>query len=121
MINLSSLPKTWLIDVDGTIFAHNSHLTGEDVLLPGVEIFFSMIPVEDTILLLTARKRKYREATLAALVRYGIRYNEVIFDLPVGERILINDRKPSGLQTAYAINVMRDNGLGDLCRGFPEA
>ena len=28
--------------------------------------------------------------------------------MPFGERILINDRKPSGLNTAYAVNKNRD-------------
>ena len=28
--------------------------------------------------------------------------------MPMGERILINDIKPSGLKTAYAINKERD-------------
>ena len=31
--------------------------------------------------------------------------------MPTGERILINDIKPSGLRTALAINVKRDEGL----------
>jgi len=35
----------------------------------------------------------------------------IIFGLPQGERILINDMKPSGLITAYAINKNRDEAL----------
>jgi len=31
--------------------------------------------------------------------------------LPFGERILVNDKKPSGLKTAYAINKERDGEL----------
>lgn len=27
-LTLSALPKTWLIDLDGVIFRHNSHLEG---------------------------------------------------------------------------------------------
>ena len=41
---LSSLPKTWLIDIDGTIVKHNGHLNGEDELLSGVLEFFVKIP-----------------------------------------------------------------------------
>ena len=32
-------------------------------------------------------------------------------DIPFGERILLNDMKDSGLKTAYAINLKRDEGL----------
>lgn len=111
MITLSSLAKTWLIDVDGTIFRHNENFNEEDVLLPGVAALFSTIPIEDMIILLTARGELAREATTSALTKYGIRFNEIIFNIPRGERLLINDIKPSGLLTAYAFNVARDGGL----------
>ena len=32
----------------------------------------------------------------------------IIYDLPNGERLLINDKKPSGLNTAIAISTERD-------------
>ena len=32
----------------------------------------------------------------------------IVYGLPYGERILINDRKPSGLPTAIAVNTDRD-------------
>jgi hypothetical protein len=114
-IALSPLPKTWLIDIDGTVFQHNAHLEGPDQLLPGVRDFFATLPAQDLIILLTARAAKYESATLAALTEHGLRYDRVIFGVPVGERILINDRKPSGLDTAYAVNVQRDGGLLHLC------
>ena len=31
--------------------------------------------------------------------------------MPVGERIIINDKKPSGLITAHCINTERDKGI----------
>ena len=39
----------------------------------------------------------------------NIRYDYIITDLPFGERILVNDNKPSGLSMAYAINKVRDS------------
>jgi ribonucleotide monophosphatase NagD (HAD superfamily) len=113
-VSVSPLPKTWLIDIDGTIFRHNGHLAGEDKLLPGVLEFIAAIPEQDRIILLTARGESLREVTLSALARHGVRYHEVLFSLPVGERLLINDRKPSGLATAHAINIDRDVGLAGL-------
>ena len=38
----------------------------------------------------------------------GIRYNEIIFNIPMGERIVVNDRKPSGIDMAFAVNSDRD-------------
>ena len=45
------------------------------------------------------------------LAKEGIKFSQIIGDLPFGERILINDTKPSGLKTAYAINKKRDKAL----------
>lgn len=108
---LSSLGKTWLIDVDGTIVKHNGHLDGQDELLEGVKEFFAKISKKDKIILLTARQKRYRRRLVSFLARQGIRYDQIIFDMPHGERILINDKKDSGLKTAYAINKGRDSGL----------
>jgi hypothetical protein len=117
-IELSPLPKTWLIDIDGTIFRHNSHLQGADELLPGVAEFFARVPAHDTVVLMTARTELHRAQTCAALSRHGIRYTTLLLGLPVGERVLINDAKPSGLQTAYAVNLQRDQGMAPLNNGI---
>ena len=113
-IVLSPLPKTWLIDIDGVLFAHNGYLQGEDRLLPGVKAFFEQLGPEDKVILLTARKPQYLEQTQAALANFGIRYDHILFGLPTGERIAINDRKPSGLATCHALNLDRDEGLADI-------
>jgi hypothetical protein len=114
-LSLSSLPHTWIIDIDGTILKNNGHKEGHgDQLLCGVRDFWKRIPVEDTIILVSAREELYAEATLDFLRSNGLRYDQYIFGLPKGERILINDTKPSGLDTALAINVKRDQGLEEL-------
>ena len=108
-IILSSLPHTWIFDIDGTLVKHNGYLTPEgDSLLDGVAEFFKSIPAEDMIILLTARPSMYREVTEKFFVENNIRYDYIIFDVPVGERILVNDTKPSGLKTAYAVERIRD-------------
>lgn len=114
MINLSSHPHTWLIDIDGTICIHNGHKFDGDSLLPGVLSFWQSIPKSDTVILLTSRKECYREITIAFLERHSMRFDQIIFGLPVGERILINDIKPLGLRTAICLNIARDQGLLDL-------
>jgi hypothetical protein len=113
-LSLSILGHTWLIDLDGTVFKHNGHLQGADELLPGVREFWAALPAGDTVVVMSAREERYRTTTLASLAAAGLRYDHALFDLPHGERIVINDTKPRGLQTALAVNLSRDAGLGGL-------
>lgn len=112
MLKLSPLAKTWIFDVDGTIVKHNGHkIDGHDTLLEGVKVFFDNLAFEDKVILLTARKEHELEELKSFLKNNNIRYDYILSDMPVGERILINDKKPSGLSTAYAVNKERDEAL----------
>ncbi|MBQ4115401.1 hypothetical protein IJD34_08360 [bacterium] len=112
MLELSTLSKTWIFDVDGTIVKHNGYLIdGHDTLLEGVAEFFDRLPKDDKIILLTARKEEYLESLKDFLASNKIRYDYLLTNMPMGERILVNDIKPSGLKTAYAINVGRDKNF----------
>ncbi len=111
-LTLSPLSHTWLVDLDGTVLKNSGYLHGGDELLPGVRAFWDRIPDGDWIILLTARDQADRDATLAFIDAQGIRYDQAIFGLPSGERVLINDTKPRGLVTALALAVVRDGGLG---------
>lgn len=111
-LTLSALPKTWIFDVDGTLVLHNGHLRPQgDELLPGVKNLFAQIPNQDKIVLITARKKTYRTQLETFLQANGIRFDTILYEMPMGERILVNDRKPSGLVTAYAVNKERDAPL----------
>jgi hypothetical protein len=114
LINLSTLPHTWIFDIDGTICVHNGYKSGKDQLLPGVSALFEQIPEEDYILLLTARDESVKQELVDFLKCNNIRYNKILFGLPFGERILVNDQKPSGLVTAFSYSPPRDEGLDDL-------
>ena len=82
-IILSNLGHTWIFDIDGTLVKHNGYLTAEgDTMLDGAAEF---------------------------LAKNKIRYDHIIFDAPVGERIIVNDNKPGGLVTALAIERTRDS------------
>ena len=112
MLEFSPLNKTWILDVDGTIVKHNGYkIDGFDSLLDGVKEFFANIPSEDKVILLTARKNEELTILSNFLKEHNIRYDYLLSDMPMGERILINDRKPSGLDMAYAINKNRDKAL----------
>lgn len=110
-IVLSSLGHTWILDLDGTIVKHNGYKTdGTDSLLSGARDFIDSLPTEDYIIILTSRKEKYRNMTELFLQENHIRYDVLIFDIPYGERIVLNDSKPGGLKTSIAVNMERDKG-----------
>ena len=113
---LSLLPKTWLIDLDGTIILHNSHFCDGNILLDKVADLWKIIPKKDKIILLSAREKKYSIKTINFLKKNKLRYDHIIFDLNVGERIVVNDKKPDGLKTALAINLKRNEGVGKVIK-----
>lgn len=112
MIKLSSLPHTWLLDFDGTLVVHNGYKSGRDEFLPGALEFLRSLPKCDMIIILTARKENARQMTESFLRKYGVRYDKIVFGVPFGERILINDTKPSGLVCAYSVTPERNQGVG---------
>ena len=105
-----NLGHTWIIDVDGTIFEVNQPPYKNDKLLPGVKEMWGKIPKDDLIIIMTAREQAVKEKTLAVIKSYGLRYDMAIFGIHHGERIVVNDNKPGGLQTAIAWNVKRNKG-----------
>ena len=108
---LSPLNKTWLLDLDGTLVKHNGYKEGGDALLEGVTDFFEQIGRDDRVIIITSRGSEYRQETVDFLNKHNIRFDNILFDMPMGERILINDRKPSGLDMAHALNKDRDAPL----------
>ena len=117
-IVLSTLHKTWIFDLDGTIVKHNGYLIdGVDSLLPGAKEYLSELPVDDKVLIITSRTEEYKQMTELFLKQNDIRYDAILYGMPMGERILVNDAKPSGLQTAFAFNLKRDEfSLPEVCR-----
>lgn len=110
---LSTLGHTWILDLDGTIVKHNGYkLDGVDTFLPGSKEFLSSLPDKDMVIFLTSRKEEYREITEQFLKENNIRYDHIIFGAPYGERILMNDDKPSGLRTGISLNLSRDSFCG---------
>ena len=106
---LSTLPKTWIFDLDGTLLKHNGYkIDGQDTLLDGVKEYIAGIPEQDYILILTSRTDECKDMTIAFLKDKGIRYDQILFNIPMGERIVVNDRKPSGIDMAFAVNSDRD-------------
>ena len=111
-IILSTLGHTWILDLDGTILKHNGYLLdGTDSFLPGAKQFLNSIPEKDMIVFITSREEKYREITECFLKQNRIRFAYIIFNAPYGERIVINDNKPSGLNMCKAISLKRNSNF----------
>lgn len=108
-LTLSPLGKTWLLDIDGTIVKHNGYkIDGRDTFLEGAREFLAGIPESDRIIFLTSREDWCMPQTEEFLRTAGVRYDRIINNLPYGERIVVNDRKPSGLEVSVAVNLNRD-------------
>ena len=108
-IKISPMPKTWILDLDGTLLVHDGpYILGKDEFLPGAREFLDSIPTRDMIIFLTARSDYEKSHTLRFLKENNVRYDHIIFNAGEGERIMINDMKPDGLVTAYAVNTIRD-------------
>jgi len=108
-LTLSTLGHTWILDLDGTIVKHNGYkIDGYDTPLPGAMGFLQSIPDGDMVVFITSRAADLKEDTERFLAENNIRYDYIIYSAPYGERILVNDRKPSGLNTAVAVNMERD-------------
>jgi hypothetical protein len=116
--NFDNIPKTIVCDIDGCIFKHQGNLckmiTEESILLNGVkEKFDEWDKKAYRVILLTGRRESMRAITESQLRSHGLFWDVLIMGATRGERVIINDLKPSNnTPTARAINLNRDEGLG---------
>ena len=115
-----SRPKTIFCDLDGTLVKHSNPIDIQDPyfelqVLPGVhEKLIEWDTKGYHVVITTGRKESSRYSTVKQLRRAGINYDQLIMGFGGGDRILINDRKKdSNRDTAYVINLTRDEGLED--------
>lgn len=108
---MKKLNRTWFIDLDGTIVVHNGYMNGGDVLIQESKDFIDGLDKSDTIIITTGRSLQLKASTELFLDKCGVRYDQIIYDLPLGERIVINDEKPSGMKTAFSYNLKRNVGI----------
>jgi quercetin dioxygenase-like cupin family protein len=111
---------TIFCDIDGTLLEHKGdvvrNITEPPTILPNVlETIKNWERLNYSIILTTGRKESTREVTEVHLSSLGIVYDQLIMGLPNGERVLINDKKPNGMNyTARAVNVVRNAGLSNV-------
>ena len=66
------------------------------------------------IVLMSGRKESSRKFTEKQLENMGIFYDQLILGVGGGIRHLVNDQKPDGTLTAFAHNLERNKGIGEL-------
>jgi hypothetical protein len=113
--------KCIFLDIDGCIFKHNGSLSlqvlAEAEVLEGVK---DKLDEWDragyTIVLTTGRRESLRDKTVRDLAKHGIFYDNILFGMGRGQRVVINDMKPDlpNYKTAKAINLPRNKGIGDI-------
>lgn len=112
-------PETVIIDFDGTLIWHHgsavAQVTEPISVLPG-----AAEKIEEwerrgcKIIILTGRKESLRRVTEGQLLQAGIVFDQLVMGVGGGRRILINDAKPSGEETALAFTVERNEGIEDV-------
>jgi haloacid dehalogenase-like hydrolase len=110
----SSKRPTVFLDLDGTLVFHN-YETGinQDKLLPGtLEALAALRSENYYIVLTTGRTEQQCLSFLNEMEKtHGFKFDRLVFDLPTGIRVLVNDRETDSLQDkAIAINVTRNQG-----------
>jgi len=117
---METRPATIICDIDGTL---TWHVDPHHASLPSYQMETLVGTIEKLlewekkgyrIILLTGRKESLRDVTIKQLSDVGIFYDQLIMGVGGGPRYLINDCKPNGEDSAYAINIERNKGLLDI-------
>lgn len=112
---MSDKSRTWFIDFDGTLVMQKSHTGDRDYILPEtIEFFKNHVRNDDFVVVTTARQSKEHKDRISRFMSaHGLKCDHILCDLPTGPRIVINDTKPSGAETAYSVKLKRDSGIKD--------
>ena len=117
---MDTRPKTIICDIDGTLVQHAPpHITAStshklELLEGAMDKLLEWERKGYNIILLTGRKESTRAITEQQLAQAGIFYDQLVMGVGGGARYLINDTKPDGANSAFACNVLRNQGIKDL-------
>ena len=112
--NLKRKVKTIFLDIDGTLVHHNyDPEVIDDIFIESVLNWLKLEFFEhkSEIILTTARSHNHCIKIVESLLNQNIHIKHLITDLSAGHRILINDKKYSDIDTAFAINLDRNKGF----------
>lgn len=119
-------PKTIICDIDGCLSHHGGNINtihhGKlNILSKVLDTFKKWDQSGCNIILLTGRRESVKEETEKQLAEAGLFYDHLIMGMKNFPRVLINDRKPDSAEnTAYAVNLVRNNGFDHIECGIIE-
>jgi ribonucleotide monophosphatase NagD (HAD superfamily) len=109
---------TAFIDVDGVLFRHKEkgaslQWTGDHDPIPGsIDLLDEMERRGWHVVLTTARPESNRPVLERELREAGLIYHQLVMGVTSGVRVIVNDAKPGGAQSAVAVTTER-NALPD--------
>lgn len=108
--------STLFVDLDGVVVLNSAQYASPywgttDGIQENIDVLNRL---HDTgrvhIVVTTARKEDHREVTIEQLDRVGMKYDSIIFGLPHGKRIVINDYAPSNpFKSCDSVNIRRNS------------
>jgi len=108
--------STIFVDLDGVLVVNSAQYSsprwGEtDGIQANIDVLNHLYDSGRVhVVITTSRKEGQSDLTYAQLARLGIRFHSVIFDLPHGKRIVVNDYAPSNpFKSSDAINIKRNS------------
>lgn len=112
---ISKDPRTYFIDIDGTILTLLPEVIdiARESIIPPIgnpsKKLCELYKSGHTIILTTARPESMRDITIKQLSAIGVIYHVLLMNLPNGPRILVNDiTQETGLK-AFAFNIKRNS------------
>jgi NDP-sugar pyrophosphorylase family protein len=108
-------PKTYLLDLDGTVLMHAhkySNLSRVPELCPGVKEALDEIDSRgDKIILMSARKESARKITESILNELSVPFDQLVLNVGQGCRVIVNDKStPRAESRCRAVDVIADAG-----------
>ena len=111
---------TIFIDLDGTLIFHNSglDLNGKEIekVVPiNIDNFTKLSKFQQSggkVIVTTTRPANSNSSLISQIESFGFKPDQIIFGLTGGQRLLVNDIKPSAphIRTALSMNIARDSG-----------
>ena len=123
---MNNLPPTVFVDIDGTLVKFEESIPGlvrkckfytnhmADVLPGSSEKLSEWHQKGIRIILVTGRPESMRELTIKQLTCVGMIWDQLIMGCGSGVRYLINDIPDVKTPKAWAININRNEGIGNL-------
>jgi hypothetical protein len=118
--------KTLFLDIDGTLVKNSGQYFSPQwgttpALVNNVDYLRKVYQTGKVrIVLTTSRKPEFEKETKEQLKKWSIPYDQIIFDLPHAQRILVNDFAPTNsYPSASSINLGRNaENLADMLQGM---